>query len=207
MTAQEKAAMVQLLDCVAPPVALEIGTNRGGSLQVIAPRAGCAYALDQNPLVPEWIGTRFPNVTFRIGNSQALLPGVLREVEAKREELGFVLIDGDHTCEGVRQDVNAVLGYTPLRPVYVVMHDSFNPDVRAGILAADWQASPHVHYVQLDFVGGQLAPGPKGLEMWGGLGLALLLPKTRTGGLPIRQSGQPMFNIVRHFSSHVNAAA
>jgi hypothetical protein len=117
-----------------------------------------------------------------------------------------VLIDGDHSREGVRKDVNAVLAYTPRRPVYVVLHDSFNPDVRAGILDADWQESPHAHYLQLDFVVGQFAPCPQGLEMWGGMGLALLLPKKRTGPLTIRQAGQQMFNIARAFSRYAAAA-
>ena len=215
MTIQERAALVQLLDFVAPPVALEVGTNHGGSLQVIAPRAGRAYALDINPLVPEWLGAGlpqwlgagFPNVTFRIGDSREVLPRVLREIESRGEELGFVLIDGDHSGDSIRQDINALLRYTPRRPVYVLLHDSFNPECRAGMLAADWQACPHVHYLQLDFVGGLFVPMPKGLEMWGGFGLALLLPQTRTGAFTPRQAGKPMFDVLHGFSRYAAAAA
>jgi hypothetical protein len=207
MAFQEQAAIVQLLDFVAPPVAVEIGTHRGGSLQVIAPRAGRAYALDINPDVRRWLGSRFPNVTFRIGDSRAVLPRVLEEIEAKGEQLGFVLVDGAHSSDGVQQDINAVLRYKPLRPVFIVMHDSFNPGCRAGILAADWQACPHAHYVQLDFVGGIFVPMPNGIQMWGGLGLALLLPQTRTGELTVRQAGKTMFETARAFSIHAAAAA
>jgi hypothetical protein len=202
MTVPERVALVQLLDFVKPPVALEIGTYRGGSLQVIAPRAGRVYALDINPQVPGWLGGRFPNVTFRIGDSKVVLPAVLREIEERGEELGFVLIDGDHTGEGVRHDVNAVLRYTPRRPVYVALHDSFNPDCRAGMLAADWQACPYAHYVQLDLAGGQFAPSPRGLEMWGGLGLALLLPEKRAGALTIRHSSGTLFDTAYACSMH-----
>src|SRR5262245_29689976 len=83
MTAQERMALVQLLEFVKPPVALEIGTHCGGSLQVIAPRARSVYSLDLNPQVPEWLGGRFPNVTFRTGDSRTVLPALLREIEAK----------------------------------------------------------------------------------------------------------------------------
>jgi hypothetical protein len=202
MTVQEQAALIQLLDHVKPPVSLEIGTNRGGSLQVIAPRSRHVYALDINPKVPEYLGNRFTNVTVRIGDSRISIPQVLREIEAKGEELGFALIDGDHTGAVVKEDVNAVLKYRPRRPLYIVLHDSFNPDCRAGMLASDWQACPHVHYLQLDFVGGKFTPVAGKLEMWGGFGLALLLPEKRTGALRIGQGGRQMFETVRACSSH-----
>jgi hypothetical protein len=207
MMVQEQAALVQLLDFVRPPVALEIGTNRGGSLQVIAPRAGRVYAVDINPRVPEWLGKAFPNVTFRIGDSASVLPATVREIEARGDELGFVLIDGDHTGEGVRKDVNAVLSYTPRRPVYVVLHDSFNPECRGGMLAAEWQACPHVHYLQLDFVRGKFGPCAGKFEMWGGFGLALLLPEPRTGDLTIRQDGWEMVQVLHELASRAPAAA
>jgi hypothetical protein len=202
MTYQERVALIQLLEFVRPPVALEIGTYLGGSLQVIATRAQKVYALDVNPQVCEWLDGRFTSVTFRTGDSKLLLPALLREIEDRREELGFVLIDGDHTREGVRQDINSVLRYTPRRPLYVVLHDSFNPECRAGMLAADWQECPYAHYVHLDFVGGKFAPSPQGLEMWGGLGLAVLLPEKRAGTLTILHCGDTLFNTVYPFSIH-----
>ena len=197
MTVQEQAALVQLLNHVKPPVALEIGTNRGGSLQVIAPRAQRVYALDINPQVPKWLGKMFPNVSFHIGDSTSVLPAVLREIEARGEDLGFVLIDGDHTGKGVRQDIEAILNYKPRRPVYIAMHDSFNPDCRNGMQTAAWQACPYVHYVQLDYVRGKITPCDGGFEMWGGLGLALMLPERRTGAVTIRVDGWQMFETVR----------
>jgi len=41
--------------------------------------------------------------------------------------LDFVLIDADHSSAGVQRDINNVLRYRPTRPLYIVMHDSFNP--------------------------------------------------------------------------------
>lgn len=51
----------------------------------------------------------------------------------ENESLGFVLIDGDHAAEGVRSDTNAVLPYAPVRPLYIVLHDSFHPHAVKGL--------------------------------------------------------------------------
>jgi hypothetical protein len=116
MTPPERAAIVQLLNHARPPVAVEIGTHKGGSLQVISPRAGRVYSLDINSQVKANLSPLFQNVDFRTGDSAKTLPEVFREIDERGEELGFVLIDGDHSYEGVRRDANLVLGYTPKRP-------------------------------------------------------------------------------------------
>src|SRR5262245_34719544 len=160
MSGPERTAMVQLLDRVRPPVAIEVGTRKGGSLQVIAPRAGRVYSIDIDPAVAASLDGRFPNVEFRTGDSAVVLPALLEEIEASGAELGFVLIDGDHTGPGVLADINAVLRHVPRRPLYILLHDSFNPPCREGMLRADWQACPHVHQVEIDFMGGVGLWGP-----------------------------------------------
>src|SRR5262249_36395803 len=154
MTRWEKFGFASILEAARPKVALEIGTYRGGSLQVIARHAEKIYSVDIDPAIEERLGGRFPGVEFSAGDSRAILPPLLEGIAARGEELGFVLIDGDHSTEGVRSDINAVLRYRPVRPVYVVFHDSFHPPCRQGILAADWAACEHVHSVEVDFVPG-----------------------------------------------------
>ncbi|HYT88434.1 MAG TPA: class I SAM-dependent methyltransferase [Gemmataceae bacterium] len=204
MTRPERVALIQLVDLIRPPVAIEIGTQRGGSLQVIASRAGRVYSIDIDPAVAASLTGRFPNVEFRTGDSAVVLPAVLEEIEARGEELGFVLIDGDHTGPGVRQDINAVLRHVPRRPVHVLMHDSFNPPCRQGMLEAAWQGCPYVHHVELDFVGGVfLDHAPVAApDMWGGFGLAVLLPERRTGGVVIHQALKDTFEALYTFSGH-----
>jgi hypothetical protein len=71
-----------------------------------------------------------------------------------------VLVDGDHSAEGVRKDIDHLLRLRPIVPLYVVMHDSFNPGCRRGLREADWAGCPYVHAVELDFVAGSVNPSP-----------------------------------------------
>jgi hypothetical protein len=209
MTRWEKFAFASILEAANPKVALEIGTYQGGSLQVLARRAEKVYSLDLDESLKGRLGPRFPNVEFVSGDSRLILPDVLRQIEERREELGFVLIDGDHSTEGVRHDINAVLRYIPVRRVFIVFHDSFHPPCRQGILSADWSACDYVHYVEVDFVPGvyhdeafDTAP-PR--SMFGGLAVAVMRPERRAGPLTIHQCQKGLFETVLRSSSHVSA--
>jgi len=83
---------------------------------------------------------------------------VLAQIEAAQEPLGFVSIDADHSREGIQRDIHSVLRYTPVKPLYIVMHDSFNPDCRNGMPEANRPANAHVHLLELDFVTGRSWP-------------------------------------------------
>ncbi len=130
----------------------------------------------------------------------------LQKLQVQGDALGFVLIDGNHSTEYVRADINNVLSYTPIRPLHIVFHDSFNPDCRAGILSAAWQECPYVHYVEVDFVPGVFhqeskeSAQPK--SMWGGLACALMLPEPRKHPLTIHQSQKGLFDVVFSASCH-----
>lgn len=105
--------------------------------------------------------------------------------ELKDEEIGFVLIDGDHSEDGVFRDIETVLTYQPKDDLYVLMHDSFNPACRRGMKRVDWASYPHVHWIDYDFVPGFLnsVPGYED-EMWCGFALAYLKAEPRNGDLP-----------------------
>jgi hypothetical protein len=209
MTRWEKYGFASLLEAAKPKVALEIGTYKGGSLQVIAQHAGKVYSLDLDASLGARLGPRFPNVEFLPGDSRAILPGLIDRIQERDEELGFVLIDGDHSTEGVRDDINAVLRYIPVRPVFIVFHDSFHPPCRQGILTADWAGCEYVDYVEIDFVPGvyhheafDTAPAR---TMFGGLAVAVMRPERRAGPLTIHQSQEGLFETVLRSSSHVAA--
>jgi hypothetical protein len=99
----------------------------------------------------------------------------------------------------VRRDINLVLSYVPKKTTLVVMHDSFNPGCRQGMLAADWGQCSHVLWVDLDFVPGRViesaSDNPFGGEMWGGLALAILSPEVRSGDLAVLQSARTSFDL------------
>jgi hypothetical protein len=202
MTRWEKFGFASILEVAKPKLAIEIGTYKGGSLQVISKYADRVYSIDTDPSLRSRL--QLPNVEYLTGDSRQIVPRLLQSLEGK--ELGFVLIDGDHSTEGVRADINNVLRYKPTRPVFVVFHDSFNPDCRKGILAADWSDGDFVHYVELDFVPGvyhfepfDTAP-PR--SMFGGLCLAIMRPEPRTEPLTIHQSQKGLFEAVFATSSH-----
>ncbi|MCH2211523.1 MAG: class I SAM-dependent methyltransferase [Fuerstiella sp.] len=205
MTRCEKLAFASILDAAAPEIAIEIGTYKGGSLQLISRKSKQVYSLDIASL-DDTLAKHFDNVEFRTGPSQQLLPALLRQIQEERQPLGFVLIDGDHSTEGVRQDINAVLQYEPIRPLYIVFHDSFHPPCREGILSASWQDCPWVHYVEVDFIPGvyhyEAFDTAEPRSMYGGLAVAVMKPTRRTGALTIHQSQSGLYNTVFRDSRH-----
>jgi hypothetical protein len=186
MAPGEQAALVFLLQNLRPKVAIEIGTRFGGSLQVLAQFCERVYSIDIDPEVPKRLAGRFPNVEYMIGSSKSLLPPLLDRLQKEGAELSFALVDGDHTTEGVRSDIDNLLRFRPTVPLYVIMHDSFNPNCRRGLKEARWADSPYVHAVELDFVAGTVNRAPAFRnQLWGGFALGILLPEKRTGRFEI----------------------
>jgi len=206
MTRWEKYALASLLQAVRPDVAIEIGTYQGGSLQLLSQYAQKVYSVDISPEPASRLGDSFPNVDFLIGSSKEVLPGLIRAISESRERLGFILVDGDHSHAGVMSDANAILKYVPVGPLFIVFHDSFNPECRKGILSSNWRACDHVHLVEIDFVPGvyyQQACGRAAeRSMWGGLALALSLPEKRTKPLEIHQSQWLLFHAALRHSGY-----
>ena len=206
MTRCEKYALASVVEIANPDIAIEIGTYKGGSLQIIAKKAKKTYSIDTSPECKETLSEHFDNVEFLTGDSKQLLPPLFKMLKEKKKSLGFVLIDGDHSTEGVRTDINTVLQYVPVRPLYVVFHDSFHPPCREGLLSADWQRCSYVHYVEVDFIPGvyhyEAFDTAKPRSMYGGLSLALMLPEKRTHELIIHQSQKGLFDTVFPHSCH-----
>jgi hypothetical protein len=196
MSPSEQMGMIYLLEHLRPKVAIEIGTRFGGSLQVLSRYCGQVYSLDQDPQVLERLRGRYSNVEYLIGASGQTLPPLIRRLQSEQAELGFVLVDGDHSREGVRKDIDNVLKFKPVVPVYIVMHDSFNSECRLGLRDADWAGCPHVHAVELDFVAGAVQPSPSSRgELWGGLALGILKPEPRQGRFEITGKSELTFQI------------
>jgi len=188
--------------------AVEVGTYKGGSLQVLAHYCKHVDSIDIDPSIPRALGDRFPNVTFHTGDSAQFLPSALRAASEASDPVGFVLIDGDHSTYGVRRDINALLSVPPSCELVVLMHDAFNPDCRAGILTANCQCSPYVHEVEIDFIPGiyhqHAYDTAAARTMWGGFACALLKPEPRQGDLVISQRQQGLFEAVLLQSSHAS---
>jgi len=209
MTRCEKFGLASLLQAAQPEVAIEIGTYKGGSLQLISVHSTKTYSIDISPVPRETLSDHFRNVELLTGESNLLVPEVLKKITGRGEDLGFVLIDGDHSTEGVRSDIEALLHHEPTTPVYVVIHDSFHPPCRKGILDASWQECPFVHYVEVDFIPGVYhfhafdTASPK--SMYGGLAVALMRPEQRSEDLIVHQTQAGLFETVLKHSCHVES--
>ncbi len=202
MNDSERLAVAAILSRRKPRCSIEVGTYKGGSLSLITQHSGMVFSIDIDPEIPKKFGY-FKNACFLTGPSASLLPLLLEELKNEGIPVDFILIDGDHSREGVRTDINNLLSYVPESPLFVVMHDSFNPGCRRGMLEADWDSSPYVHFVDIDFIPGRVDEhdGPSRGELWGGLALAYLRPEKRQAPLKVGQSARGMFemlNRVRH---------
>ena len=197
MAPAEQIALLFMLEQLRPKVAIEIGTRFGGSLQVLARFCDRVYSLDIDPEVPRRLDGKFQNVEFLIGPSDQKLPPLLDRLQRENAELSFALVDGDHSAEGVRNDIENLLTFKPNVPLYIIMHDSFNPGCRAGLRMARWSSSPYVHSVELDFVPGTVNPSPAFRnQLWGGLAMGILFPYKRSGRFEITGKAEQTFNAV-----------
>jgi hypothetical protein len=198
MLDSERATLAALLAELKPQCAVEVGIYHGGSLGVVAAHSTKVYALDIDPAYAISLEGRYSNVEFITGPSADTLPALLERLQADGQAVDFVLIDADHSAAGIRGDIESVLRYRPTeRPLYVVMHDSFNPGCRRGMTTAAWAANPHVHAVEIDFVVGSLGGTDEPVayrQMWCGLALGILLPEIRTGELVIHERERLLFH-------------
>jgi SAM-dependent methyltransferase len=190
----EVAFFNSLLSSQRPTCAIEIGTETGATLAAIARYSKQVVSIDIDPGVQARLSGSFPNVAFVTGSSQQLLRPVIQKITEQGLSVDFVFIDGDHSADGVRTDIEAFLTYRPSKQLVIVMHDSFNPECRRGILAADWASSPYCHFVDVDFAPGVLHPdAPVHRQMWGGLAYALFLPEPRQHPLRILATHQLLY--------------
>jgi hypothetical protein len=173
MSYGERAALEGLLSQLQPRLAIEIGTAEGGSLGRIAEHSAEVHSFD---LVEPHPGVReLPNVTLHTGDSHRLLPELLARLADEGRNVDFVLVDGDHSSEGVCQDVRDLLDSRAIGRTIIVIHDTINETVRAGLERVRYEAYPKVAYVELDFVAGYMFREPSLLhELWGGLGLVVV---------------------------------
>jgi hypothetical protein len=182
MTLGARAAIEGVLADRKPRLAIEIGTAEGGGLRRIASHAEEVHSFDLVP--PQVPVEEMPNVTLHTGDSHQLLPEALERFAEQGRKVDFVLVDGDHSAEGVRRDLDDLLSSPAVADTVILIHDVANERVRSGVDAVRYAAYPKVAHVNLDFVPGYMLREPDHRhELWGGLGL-VMVDSTRTAYFP-----------------------
>ena len=180
MSFGERAAIEGVLAQLRPRLALEIGTAEGGSLSRIAAHSERAISFDL--VEPEAHVRAIPNVELRTGDSHELLPRELERLATAGESVDFVLVDGDHSADGARKDVQDLLASPAISHTVILAHDSLNQEVRRGLEEVDYGKHSKAAFVDLDFVGGYVpAEPPMEGECWGGLALIIVDADRRFG--------------------------
>ena len=195
MEHSERMGLMGILHKLRPQVAIEIGTYKCGSLSLISQYSQYVFSIDIDESIPSRF-TQFKNVSFLSGDSKYILPILINELSSRDLNIGFYLVDGDHSYDGVKSDINNILeSYIPKHPAVIMCHDSFNPECRKGMKEANWSNSLNVHYVDMDFIPGRRIENgsPARGQLWGGLALAYINPASRNGDLVVQASSELMF--------------
>jgi hypothetical protein len=173
MSYGERTVIEGMLAMVSPRLSIEIGRAEGGSLRRIAAHSEAVISFDI--VEPSREVTELDNVTPFTGDSHRLLPIELERIASDGGNVDFVLVDGDHSAEGVREDMLHLLASDAITRTVILSHDTLNQDVRSGLSSIDYDSYGKVAWVDLDFVPGYVAQLPERLgECWGGLGLTVV---------------------------------
>lgn len=202
MSRAEKYCLINLLQHLKPEAAVEIGTYKGGSLQVLNQFATNVYSIDISTAPKKYLSEKFPKVRFRVGESHTTITSVFKEIEATGQQLSFILVDGDHTTKAVRQDLEAILTYPHKNEITIILHDSFNPQSRRGIKSINYKAYPFVSYVELDYITGSFWHNNTYREMWGGFAMIKIDP-SNTKPLEYMASQEHLFQRAYWSSLHL----
>jgi len=181
MSFGERAAIEGVLSALQPDLAIEVGTAEGACLQRIARHAGEVHSFD---LVEPSVAGLGSHVHLHTGDSHELLPQALAGFADAGRNVDFVLVDGDHSPDGVRRDMEALLASPAVGATIIIAHDTGNERVRAGLDAVPYDAWPKVAHVDLDFVPGHLGRERFPGELWYGLGLVVVAADRQAYGTP-----------------------
>jgi hypothetical protein len=174
MSFGERAAVEGILAQVRPRLAIEIGTGEGGSLRRIAAHSAEVHSIDLSHEPMRSRPAPAAHVTLHTGPSAQVLAPLLETFAAAGRAVDFVLVDGDHAFEGVAADLRALLQSSATRRSVILVHDSMNAEVRAGIESVGLDGYEKVIYFELDFVPGYVyREGAARNSAWGGLALVL----------------------------------
>jgi hypothetical protein len=157
MSAREKLGLIGLLHCLKPKKVLELGYHRGGATKWLSQFSEQVITVDVNEFV-----SNAPNLFHNVEAWNC--PTLEATSRIKKENLFFdlAIIDADHSRQAVYADINGIINHSDI----ILMHDSFNPECRKGMIDALKNQKSHAYY--LDFI----PSVSKNDGLWGGLAIA-----------------------------------
>lgn len=203
MSRAEKYCLIHLLENLKPEYSIEIGTYKGGSLQVLSKYSKNVYSIDIDSEPKQTLKNQFDNVIFKVGKSHNVIKSVVEEIESKNGKLNFILVDGDHSKNGVKKDLESILSHNYKYPLTIILHDSFNPQCRLGMKSIDYSKYNSIDHIDLDYIHGCFSPNKNYKEMWGGFAIIKINPKIKKSNSRINQSQEMLFNSVYRNSIHI----
>ena len=203
MSRAEKYCLIHLLENLNPEYSIEIGTFKGGSLQVLSKYSKKVYSIDIDSEPKLSLENQFDNVIFKVGKSHNIIKDIVKEIESKNGKLNFILVDGDHSKDGVRKDIECILSCNLKYPLTVILHDSFNPQCRLGMKSVNYEKYKFIEHIDLDYIHGSFSPNKNYREMWGGFAIIKINPKIKKSNFKINQSQKMLFNATYWKSIHL----
>jgi len=203
MSRAEKYCLIHLLENLKPEYSIEIGTYKGGSLQVLSKFSKKVYSIDIDSEPKHTLKNQFDNVIFKVGKSHDIIKNVIEDIESKNGKLNFILVDGDHSKDGVKKDLECILSCNLKHPLTVILHDSFNPQCRSGMKSINYKKYNFIEHIDLDYIHGCFSPNTNHREMWGGFAIIKINPKIKKPNFKITQSQKMLFDATYWKSIHI----
>jgi len=157
MSTREKLALIGLLHCIKPKKVLELGHHRGGATKWLSELSEQVITVDVNEFVAD-----APNLFNNVEAWNCTTLDAASRIKTENLFFDLAIIDADHARQSVSADINGIIGHSDI----ILMHDSFNPDCRKGMIDALQNQKSHAYY--LDFI----PSVSKSDGLWGGLAIA-----------------------------------
>jgi hypothetical protein len=169
----ERAALEGVLVQLKPSLSVLVGVAEGGSLEQIVAHSEKVHSVDS--IEPKGAVGAANRLAIHTGDSLTLLSAELKRMADEGLSVDFILLNGDRSTEGVRQDVEDLLNSGAVTQTVILIHDVNNETVRAGLNMVHYTAWPKVAHVDLDFIPGYMSREERlRHELWGGLGLVIV---------------------------------
>jgi hypothetical protein len=193
MSYSERVAANYLFDKLNKKnTAIEIGSYFGGLTSILSKKFNKIYSLDidhSNIFGKEF----YNNVTWIEGDSKRTLPSLIDKINKSDEIINFILVDADHEYDGVYSDLSNILKIKPKDDLVILIHDSWYTPSRQAICNIPWNDNQYIHFIDTDYVCGDVGFIAGKNQYIGGFCLIIMSPEKREKKLEIKQSHDYMY--------------